>query len=407
MIKEIIDLPDTESLKQIVEVLVNGEWVDVKDDDKLSWKELHYNGNKTGIRLSFNDNLVKEIRFICAECGEVKQITVREIKDTFYCPKCATRRYWYFDKAPEDEGEEITDYIVTKVHTIKDNQWHDVTNKDIKVKTFELKKGYLCQHLIYNGLICDEIEFLCKNCNKICHTTWGKVTRKGFSALCQYCATTSEENKKKVAEATTRAMNTPEMYAKMCKIRKGQWKNPAQVRAYMLRMRKYRLGIISNAQRIVTDYVKSVINNYQLSNNMIPFVNSVDEYPLLICDKIKYTLMDIGFPQLKIDIEILGDYWHKAWIDYIQNNTPIEELKTKYNLRKRHMERFSNDYINNNVLNSLNWKILYITETEVNNNNYKAIIDNFIAENELWKYPLSDADKVYLEDDFLEKLLKK
>ena len=46
MIKEVIDLPDTEALKQIVEVLVNGEWVDVKDEDKLSWKELHYNGNK-------------------------------------------------------------------------------------------------------------------------------------------------------------------------------------------------------------------------------------------------------------------------------------------------------------------------------------------------------------------------
>ena len=167
MIKEVIDLPDTEALKQIVEVLVKDEQVDVKDSDKLSWKKICYSGNRIGIRLSFNDNFVKEIRFICAECGEVKQITVREIKDTFYCLKCATKRYWYYDKAPEDEEEKITDYKIMKVRVVKDNKWYDVTNKDIKVKIFELKKGYPCKHLIYNGLICDEIEFLCKECGKI------------------------------------------------------------------------------------------------------------------------------------------------------------------------------------------------------------------------------------------------
>lgn len=439
MVKEVIDLPDTEALKQIVEVLVNKEWIDVKDSDKLSWKKLYYGGNKTGIRLSFNNNLVRKIRFICAECGEIKQITVREIKDVFYCSKCATRRYWYFDKAPENEREEITDYKITRVHVVKDNQWYNVTNKDIKVKTFELKKGYLCRHLIYNGLICDEIEFLCKNCNKICHTTWGKATKKKFSALCQHCATTSEENKKKVAETTKKAMNTPEMYAKMCKIRKQQWKDHPEwkqkssermkkilkerpevkqkivdntkkamhsskvVNKTMLGMRASLLKKPLNVQKKVTEYIRSVITNYTEDT----FINCIEEYPILIChEDITYALIDICFPQRKIAIEVLGDYWHNGWIEHLKENSSVDELLKKYSTDEKTIIKLKSDVVRHKTLTDLGWTILYITETEINNSYYKAIIDKFIADNELWKYPLSDADKVYLEDDFLEKLLK-
>ena len=340
MAKEIIDLPDTETLKQIVKVLVNGEWVDVKDDDKLSWKELHYSENKSGIRLSFNDEFVREIQFICAECGEVKQITVREIKDTFYCPKCATRRYWYFDKAPEDEGEDTSNLPFVKVRTVKDKKWYKVTPDEFQIKTFELKKGYLCRHLIYNGLICDKLKYLCSECGKEVETSWGKFIYTDFSGKCQHCATISEENKKKVSETTKKAMNTPEMYEKMCKIRKQQWKDHPEwkqkssermkkilkerpevkrkivnntkkamhssevVNKTMLGMRASLLKKPLNVQKKAAEYIRSVITNYTEDT----FINCIEEYPIAICrENITYVLIDVCFPQKNIAIEILGD----------------------------------------------------------------------------------------------------
>ena len=57
MFVTIIDLPDTESLKQIREVLIDNKWIEVKDTDELCWKKIEHGRNKVGIKLSFNDKI--------------------------------------------------------------------------------------------------------------------------------------------------------------------------------------------------------------------------------------------------------------------------------------------------------------------------------------------------------------
>ena len=445
------DLPDTESLNQIVEVKVHNKWTKVTENDKLSWKLIRSRKNNIVIRLFYNDISVIEFKYICINCGKLVNTTTRNVRDIFYCKSCLCE----LDLSPADKGQDTSNLTIVEVRTKQDKIWHKVTYKDYQIKSFKILKGQAKKHLVYNGLICDKLKYKCEKCGKIFSTGWGKYLKKTYKNLCRICVIKSSEfrekvvkslniimkepsvrkkisigrknyyntpgarektrdatkkhyeehpeTKQRISESVKKIMSLPEVKEKISNRVKESVKRPDVIIKTMLGKRKEQLKKINKGQQEVATYIYSLIEKIQRENNSELFINCIEEYPLAVYkDELNYMIIDICFPQKKIAIEVLGSYWHKPWIEYIKNNISMDDLKRTYKNDSIHFERLNIDAIRDKILSYLNWKILYITEDEVNNGNYRNIIEKFVRDNELWRYKLDNEDKEYLEDNWYE-----
>lgn len=383
-ITQFIDLPRTKSLLQIKEVLINDKWMIINNVNELSWKIVKTKEKKSTPKLFYQDTIVDSIKCICAECGTELQYSFIKMKKLFHCTICLNKQKASFDLLPDNKGEDMSDSSIIEVRIKKDKTWYKVTKEEIQIKTFEIRHNRPCRHLIYKGLICDKLKYKCKKCGKEEIVSWAKFKLEKFPYLCNHCILAVPEMKEKLRTSKRR---------------------PDIIMKTVLNRRKAQLRNISKPQNIVTDYIYNLINTYQIQNGIIPYVNCIKEYPIAVCkEDISYMIIDIAFPQLKIAIEVLGSYWHKPWISYLKDSISMDVLIESYKNNKHFSYSLRKDYLHNKELLERGWKIIYITESEVNDECYKTIIDSLIKENELWKYPLNEDDIKLLEK---EKLIEK
>ena len=429
-INEFIKMPRTKSLEQIKEIKLNNKWINDFDNKKLEWGILQVQGKKLNknIKLFYNGESIKSIKYICAKCGNLVEIntpSIIKMKNIFYCVHCIGRGKSYFDLSSEDKGEDTSDSTIIEVRTKIDKKWHKVTFKDFQIKTFAINSNHPMRQLIYQGKICDKLKYKCKNCGKEKVLSWKKFKEKKFTYLCKNCVQVQKTVNAKRSKSLKQAyINNPQLKINLRNQPKRHFKLSEQTKEKLsVSVKKVmkRLDVVNNImlgtrkrqlkkspskiQKIVTDYIYKLINTYQIQNEIIPYANCIKEYPIAICkEDISYMLIDITFPQQKIAIEVLGSHWHKPWICYLKNLASMDSLIEKYKDNKQFSYRLKKDYLRDKELHERGWKIIYITESEVDDGSYELIIDSLIKENELWKYPLNEEDMELLEE---EKLIEK
>ena len=258
---------------------------------------------------------------------------------------------------------------------------------------FALPNSCPCYYLIYNGLICDRLKFKCVKCKKEKDVDWRYFFKKKHINYCAKCVPSIQTVRDSIAKTVKSSINKEEISQKT----KEAMKNHDVIDRMMLGVRQHRLDHISNIQQDTTDYIYKKIKQYQLLNGLSPCINYIKEYPLpFYRDDLSYRIIDICFPQYKVAIEIMGEFWHKAWIEHIRDGISIDVLRETYKNNKQHSYRLNVDYLFDKISKELGWHVLYITENEVMDNSYKATLDSFIQSHKLWKLPLSECDKQYL-----------
>lgn len=249
---------------------------------------------------------------------------------------------YYYDLKPDDMGEDTSNLSIIGVRTKIDGQWYEVNQGDYQIKKFALPNSCTCYYLIYNGLICDRLKFRCVKCKKEKDVDWRYFLNKKHINYCVKCVPSIQAVRDSIAKTVKSSINKEEISQKT----KEAMKNHDVIDRMMLGIRKLRLGKISNPQKIITDYVHEKIQQFQSD------INYIKEYPLpFYQEDISYTLIDICFPQYKIAIEVLGEFWHKAWIEHIRDGVSIDVLREKYKNNKQHSYRVKADYLYDKMLN--------------------------------------------------------
>ena len=278
-IKIIKDLPDTDLLKQIKQVFINDKWIEVDNIKKLSWKLVQGLGNKPGEKIVYDNQIVTKIRFTCTECNSLEELSLKkrensiyQRKDAFYCKVCAYKRWGYFDKKPDEEGEQVTNVKIIAVKT-KDNTWHEVSNENIRIKIFELKEGITCKYLIYNGLICTDIKYECKGCRKSYKTPCYVFFMNNFSGFCRYCAPRREETLQKITEANRKHAKDKTIREKIKKTKELKKKNNPEAEKETRKQMSKRMKKLykDNPEKRYEAAIKTVRFNYNNTSKEIPF----------------------------------------------------------------------------------------------------------------------------------------
>jgi G:T-mismatch repair DNA endonuclease (very short patch repair protein) len=145
-------------------------------------------------------------------------------------------------------------------------------------------------------------------------------------------------------------------------------------RKLKIKSEKNRIWLENNPDHLF----KMITNSHNVGHKKTSIERKVEDY--LIKNKIKHKYnfiidkyqFDFILPEMNIIIETHGDYWHANPNIYsnIDNDKKSLNERQLYKV-KRDIEKLS--YINNNT----DYKIIYLWETEINNNEYKKILNKW------------------------------
>ena len=123
----------------------------------------------------------------------------------------------------------------------------------------------------------------------------------------------------------------------------------------------------SQIQKFISNYV-NIINNFNLQEEFPINLYNNDNYNM------SFLIIDFANKDLKIGIEVLGNYYHDGMIEFL-NGKDINEIKE--NASEFKINRFKRDLEKDRYFKENNWKILYLTEDEIFNTNWMLKINNF------------------------------
>ena len=130
--------------------------------------------------------------------------------------------------------------------------------------------------------------------------------------------------------------------------------------------------------------IQQMITNYLLN---IKNIQIEEEYPINLYNynfPYKYLFIDIFLEKYNIAIEILGNYWHRTFIEY--NNIQDEDLKNNYilNLSQKNYEQYKvlqkEIWRDNYLRNKLKYNIFYITEHDILYENWMKKLNQYLIE---------------------------
>ena len=248
-----------------------------------------------------------------------------------------------------------------------------------------------CEELIerkwFENKILEE-RYICKTCKlKINNPMFDPIIKNKHSEICK-----TEEYRKNVSESIKGEKNG--FYGKthneetIEKIKKGfkSWFNNLTEEEYQNWTKEMSLGNI----KLMTDqpeFYKNIKSKAAKFSHKKQFENckmnkiekKVDDYLKILNVNYKYSIIlggnqyDFGIKEMKILIEVDGDYWHGNPKFY-----NLDGSNGKRKLNNIQLEKIKQDEIKNKFAIDHQFKIIRLWECDINNNKFKEILKNEI-----------------------------
>ena len=299
-----------------------------------------------------NKDTAEKIKYLCENCGSVVEcgwlkFVVNQIKkNKCLCRICSIKTKENREKISKRTRQAMQSQIVKKNHSI--GQKKRFQREDERKKRSILSKEIISRP----GMK----EFI------------SKQTKKAMSKIPSYelVATKNMTNSEKkdfykaIGEKISIGYNK-KVYEKMIKSRNQHFSNNKKAQGKIItQTRKRNLLNMTVPQKKVTQFL------YELNAFTV-----IPEFPINVWDDERFTkkfiISDIYIKELNLIIEVLGDYWHKYFISYLQHDNVNFNNENLYDIYVRDLEK-------DLIYKTLNFNIIYFFQENLSNSNWEQML---------------------------------
>lgn len=337
-------------------------WIDINLND-YEIKIMELKKGRPFLHLIYNNDITFKVIYKCNNCAKEietswKKFVFQQIqKNKCLCQKCSAGTEQNKIKISEKTKEAMqTSVVKQNCSNAQKQRWQRE------------------EELIKRSVISQEIIQRPGMRQYISERTKESMSKLNTKELCNPAKLMNEVEKKqfysKIGKTISERYND-NTKNKCIATRKNTFKDKNKQEKFIESTRKKLLKQKSTIQLLIDNYFKHTLN-----------IDINEEYPINLYDlncEYKFMLIDIVILNKKIAIEVLGDFFHQGFIKYYFDNKSEQEVINQYN-DDFNLTRFKKDLFKHNFLVNNDWKILYITQYQIFNDNWMKIINDFLKE---------------------------
>lgn len=344
-------------IKQIL-LKNQNEWLDY-DETKAEFKNVKLKGaHKESLHLMYNNMPTVRLRYTCDSCGVERESDWGKYKVQQYLKnKCLCR---LCSIQTEENKKKVSERTTQAMHTDVVRKHHSEAQK----KRFQRKEERLKSSIRSKEIMSrDGMKQLIRERTK---KAMASIPRKELISTKNMTHEQILEHYKKIGQKIYENYNE-ETKLKCQKSTQEHFFNNIKAQNKAINgFRNGQLKKISEPQKIVSDFLKSYKD-----------FDVIEEFPINVWDDIefdkKFLLCDIYIQNLNVAIEVMGNWWHKYFLDELNG---IKTKKDNDNLLKI----YNNDLIKDEIYKSQKINIIYFQEEELKQENWRETLIKKIKE---------------------------
>ena len=339
----------------IVKILTENGWIET-NDYIVAVTEYH---KKQSLTLIYNNKRIKKIVYQCSNCFNLietdwgKFVSSQILKNKCLCRQCTIK------------SAENRKLVSERTRLAMQNQEVKQHQKMAQAERWKRQEEHQKASVAVKKVMARP-----KQKEKISQATKLAMSKIDRSKLNPTKNMTQEEiliYREKISKSKKASYNS-DIKERFRKTRKETFKNRDTQEKFINSFRNNLIRNKSQIQALVEYFVKNELN-----------LQCIDEFPINIYDlniEHKFFLIDIAFDN-KIGIEVLGDFYHLGLIAFLNTSQDkqsiINSMPSDF-----HKNRCINDLFKYEFLKKEGWKILYVTQTQIFNDDWKAMIKMFL-----------------------------
>ena len=345
------------SIKQVL-LKNSNEWIDY-DESQFEFKNIKLKcSKKESLHLMYKNVPVVRVRYSCDVCGIVRESDWGKYKNQQYlknkcmCRLCSIQTEENKNKISERTKRAMQTDIVKKHHS-------EAQKKRFQRKEERLKSSIRSKEIMSR----DGMKQLVRERTK---QAMASIPKEELVSTKNMTHEQILEHYKKIGQKIHENYNE-ETKLKCQKSTQEHFFNNIKAQNKAINgFRNGQLKKISAPQKMVSDFLKSYKD-----------FDVIEEFPINVWDDIEYDkkflLCDIYIQNLNVVIEVMGDYWHKYFLDKLNG---IKTKKDNDNLLKT----YNNDLIKDKIYKSKKINVIYFQEEELKQENWREMLIKKIKE---------------------------
>ena len=345
----------------IKKILYKNNWININNED-YEIKMLELKKGRPTLHLIYNNTSIIKIAYECSDCKKIIETSWKKYKINQYdknkclCQKCSMKQASVKELISEKTKQAMQDdKVKQKCKDAQKKRWENINERE--------KRSKISKEIIQR----DNMKEL------ISKRTKEEMNKYNTKKLCNPYKNMNELEKKqylyKVGKSISKTLaNNPSIIQNAKINRKNTIKNNKYMQDKIINATVHRLlNNSSQIQKFISNYV-NVINKFNLKEEYAINLYNNENYNM------SFLIVDFANEELKIGIEVLGNYYHDGMIEFL-NGKDIYDIRknaSEFKLKKLERDLEKDKYFKEN-----GWNILYITEDEIFKENWMLKINNF------------------------------